>query len=86
GFLREDIENHGNDLNLAYTFNNRVPSQITQTLRVFKQMDRVRYTALYAQDQWRVTPRMTLNYGLRWEFSGAATNPNEVYSGPTVEH
>ncbi len=41
---------------------------------------------LYVQDQWRLKPSLTLNYGLRWEFSGAATNPNEVYSGPTVEH
>jgi Carboxypeptidase regulatory-like domain len=35
---------------------------------------------IYAQDQWRLNPNFTLNYGLRWEFSGPATNPNEVYS------
>ena len=76
GFLREDIENHGNDLNLAYTFNNRVPSQITQTLRVFKQMDRVRYTALYAQDQWtlgRLTLQGALRFDRAWSYSPEQT-------------
>ena len=28
---------------------------------------RNRYGALYAQDSWRLTPRLTLNYGLRWD-------------------
>jgi Carboxypeptidase regulatory-like domain len=41
---------------------------------------------LYVQDQWRLSPELTLNYGLRWELTGAATNPNEVYSSPSPEH
>lgn len=28
---------------------------------------RNRYGALYAQDSWRVTPRLTFNYGVRWD-------------------
>jgi hypothetical protein len=76
GYLVEDIENHGNDLNLAYTFNNGLPSQVTQSLRVYRQMDRVRYTALYAQDQWTMG-RMTLQGALRfdraWSYSPAQT-------------
>ena len=37
---------------------------------------------IYFQDSWRKTPHLTLNYGLRWEFSGAAHNTNGVYTSP----
>jgi hypothetical protein len=30
---------------------------------------RSKYMGLYGQDSWRATPNLTLNYGLRWEFS-----------------
>jgi hypothetical protein len=30
---------------------------------------RTKYMGLYGQDSWRITPNLTFNYGLRWEFS-----------------
>jgi hypothetical protein len=80
GYLVEDIENHGNDLNLQYTFQGGRPSQITQTLRVYKQMDRVKYTALYGQDQW-TSGRLTLQGALR--FDRAWSYSPEQTIGPT---
>ncbi len=40
---------------------------------------------LYFTDSWRVTPSLTLNYGLRWEFQGAAENTNDIYTSPRAE-
>jgi Carboxypeptidase regulatory-like domain/TonB dependent receptor-like, beta-barrel len=30
------------------------------------------YYGLYAQDDWRLTPKVTLNFGLRWDYYGKA--------------
>jgi hypothetical protein len=44
--------------------------------------DRQRSGGVYAQDQWRVTPRLTLNYGLRWQVSGPVFNATDIYTSP----
>ncbi len=40
------------------------------------------YWGLFAQDQWRITPKLTLNFGLRWDYeSGLSTFVNPDYAG-----
>src|ERR1700723_2355130 len=40
------------------------------------------YYGFYAQDQWRVTPSLTINYGLRYDFeSGLSKQINPHYNG-----
>ncbi|MGH9452932.1 MAG: carboxypeptidase regulatory-like domain-containing protein, partial [Terriglobia bacterium] len=44
------------------------PSSLTQSSRQFLD-SRSKYVGAFAQDSWRAKPDLTLNYGLRWEFS-----------------
>ena len=39
----------------------------------------------YFQDSFRVSPVLTLNFGLRWEFTGVMNNTNHTFMAPTVE-
>jgi hypothetical protein len=34
----------------------------------------------YAQDAFRLTPRITLNYGLRWDYNGVVAEKNHLFS------
>jgi len=39
---------------------------------------------IYFQDSWRMRPHLALNYGFRWQFSGAVHNTNNLWTGPTL--
>ena len=69
-----------NDLFLQYRVNNGVPNQLTQSLMPFDRHDRVRYTALYGQEQW-TRGRMTLSGALRYDNAWSYFNEQRV--GPT---
>lgn len=36
---------------------------------------------LFAQDSWHVKPNLTVNYGLRWDFTGDSRDLNGMYHG-----
>jgi hypothetical protein len=36
--------------------------------------------SVFGQDSWKIGPRLTLTYGLRWDINPAPTSPNGTYS------
>src|SRR6185295_18915566 len=40
---------------------------------------RQNYIGLYVQDSWKITPRLTMNYGVRWEPFFAFTNKHGFF-------
>ena len=55
-----------------------------QTGISFNLDERLTQTALFVQDQWRTTPTLTLNLGLRWDFTGASTDQTGFYTHPSI--
>ena len=50
----------------------------TETIRAVTQ--KYPYHGFYAQDDWRVTRKLTINYGLRYDLTLAPTNAKDEYS------
>jgi hypothetical protein len=59
---------NSNNFNVEYRFNNGIPNQLTQNLQPYRTFSRVRYNALYVQDQW-TRGRMTLSGAVRYDHS-----------------
>jgi hypothetical protein len=46
--------------------------------------ERLNQTALFFEDSWKVKPTLTLNLGLRWDFTGASKDETGFYTHPTL--
>jgi hypothetical protein len=58
-----------------------LPNQVIRLDPSPTQYTRWNNFAVFAQDDWKVTPRLTLSYGLRYEFNGAAAlRDDNIYS------
>ena len=56
-----------------------LPSQISQGSNLATNL-RQHVHSLYIQDDWRVTPKLTLNLGLRWEFATPIWERDNLWS------
>jgi hypothetical protein len=50
----------------------------------FNLHEKLTQAAAFFQDSWRATPTFTLNYGLRWDFTGASKDETGFYTNPDI--
>ncbi len=64
---------------------NEVSSQTGQYQVEGRLIDREKQVVggLYFQDSWHVKPHLSLNYGFRWQMSGAVYSTNNFWTSPT---
>ncbi|HEU5342290.1 carboxypeptidase-like regulatory domain-containing protein, partial [Edaphobacter sp.] len=78
------------DINGTFPYN-KATKQFEHKIGAYNLDELVSSTGLFAEDSWKVTPSLTLNYGLRWDFgvpqhdlTGAyhSASPGDIY-GPS---
>ncbi|MGD0735343.1 MAG: carboxypeptidase-like regulatory domain-containing protein [Terracidiphilus sp.] len=47
--------------------------------------EKLNQTALFIEDSWKMKPSLTLNLGLRWDFTGASKDETGFYTHPSVQ-
>jgi hypothetical protein len=57
---------------------NEKTRQFEQGVPLTQRNEHLEY-GFYGQDSWRVTPTLTMNFGLRWEYQGPPKNTNNIY-------
>jgi hypothetical protein len=72
----------GGTNDLTYRFNNGIPNQLTQRLEAYRTYSRVRYNALFVQDQL-TRGRLTMTGALRYDHSWSYY-PEQSIGGPGV--
>jgi hypothetical protein len=72
-----NFDKYLNGTGVAYRFNNGVPNQITLFDAPWAFQEALQDTAFYAQDQWTIHSRLTLNLGVRYNDINAKT-PEQV--------
>ncbi len=63
-----------------------LPSGISKTVMWEENTERVQAVSLYVRDKWQLNPKLTLSYGLRWDYFGVPHRANrgmEVYDFAT---
>ncbi len=79
GAYHEDNRAPGGSQNIAFRVNNALPNLITESIRDYRTLSRVRYHALFAQDQWTKN-RLTLQGAVRFDHPWS-TYPEQTVGG-----
>ena len=57
-----------------------LPTQTQIVSDLYTYREQVESASLYAQDDWKLTPALTVNLGVRWEFDGPQSEANNQFA------